>query len=222
VGAAAGASPLLAFLDDDDVWSPTYLARAVARLTAADADATVTTTQKFSAAGPTSQKVPRPDLDARAVFRSNPGVTGSNIVITRRAFHDLGGFDPALAVQNDRDFFLRFLLAGMSYAVETEPLVGVRQHAGGRLTDGTARRADGILLFDAKHGPAFGWWDRRTIRYASHYTRMSAASSRATFARSAAGALANWSPTAARDLPLGLLRADRVRKVLREMVTGSW
>jgi len=221
-GAERGVAPVLAFLDDDDTWEPGYLERALARLTDDRVDAVVTAVQRFSAAGPGVVKVPVAGLDPRGAFRRHPGATGSNIVLTRGAFDAVGGFDPALPVQNDRDFFLRLLLQGCTYAVEEQALVGVRQHGDGRLTDGTARRADGILLLDAKHGPRFGWWDRRPVRYASHYTRMSAAGSRSAFARSALAALSNWSPTAGRDLPLDLLRGNRVRKLLREMVSGSW
>jgi len=222
LGAQAGGSPVLAFLDDDDTWEATYLEHALARLACDRVDAVVTATQKFSPAGPGAVKVPLAGLDARGAFRRSPGVTGSNIVLLRSAFDAVGGFDPSMPVQNDRDFFLRLLLSGVSYAVEPVPLVGVRQHAQGRLTDATDRRADGILLFEAKHGARFSWWDRRTIRYLSHYTRMSAASSRAGFVRSATAALLNWSPTVARDLPLDVLHGGRVQKIVKELVTGAW
>ena len=222
LGAGAGRSPVLAFLDDDDTWEPTYLEHAVARLTHERVDAVVTATQKFSLAGPGAVKVPLEGLDARGAFRRSPGVTGSNILLLRSAFDAVGGFDPSMPVQNDRDFFLRLLLSRVSYAVEPVPLVGVRQHAQGRLTDATDRRADGILLFEAKHGARFSWWDRRTIRYLSHYTRMSAASSRAGFVRSATAALLNWSPTVAQDLPLDVLHGRRVHKIVKELVTGAW
>lgn len=221
-GAEAGRSGLLAFLDDDDLWEPTYLERALELLARERVDAVVTAMRKFSAAGPAAVKVPVAGLDPRGAYRRHPGVTGSNIVLTRSAFTAVGGFDPDLPVQNDRDFFLRLLLQGCSYAVQTEVLVGVRQHGEGRLTDGSARRADGILLLDAKHGARFGWWDRRPLRYASHYTRMSAAGSRSAFARSALAALANWSPTVGRDLPLDLFRRGRVSKLVKELVSGSW
>lgn len=222
LGAAAGDAPLLAFLDDDDVWQPTYLERSTAKLSSDQVDVVVTATRKFTESGTVSVKVPLRGLDPRGAFRSNPGATGSNMLLTRSAFHQVDGFDPSMPVQNDRDLFLRLLLAGARYAVEEAPLVAVRQHGRGRLTDASTRRADGILLFEVKHGDRFSWWDRRTVRYTSHYTRMSAASRRSDFARSAVAALVNWSPTVARDLPLDLLRPRRVRKLVREMATGAW
>lgn len=221
-GAEVGGASLLAFLDDDDVWEPSYLQCAHEVLVRDRVDVVVTGLRKFSAGGPGAAKVPVAGLDPRGAYRRHPGATGSNIVLTRAAFDAVGGFDPGLPVQNDRDLFLRLLLQGCSYAVQPEVLVGVRQHGEGRLTDGGTRRADGIMLLDAKHGPRFGWWDRRPVRYASHYTRMSAATSRTAFARSALAALANWSPTAGRDLPLDLFRRERVGKLVKELVSGAW
>jgi glycosyltransferase involved in cell wall biosynthesis len=220
VGALVGGAPVIAFLDDDDLWCPTYLARAVECLNASGADVVVGASRRLSEAGPGKVVVPPTDLDPRTVFRSSPGVTGSTIVLRRVAFDRVGGFDPYLPVQNDRDFFLRLLSAGFRYAVQPEPLVSIRDHAFGRLTDASARRADGVLLFLSKHGPNFSWWDRRVLRYTSHYTRMSAASSPRVFVRSALGAIGNWSPTVARNLPLNMLNVARLRSMLKRLKPG--
>ena len=223
LGASAGRSPVIAFLDDDDLWAPTYLDRAVDRLSSDTVDVVVTATRRVSASGPGRVIVPSPDQDPRSVFRSSPGVSGSNIVVRRGAFDRVDGFDPVLPVQNDRDFFLRLLEVGLAYAVQPEPLVSVREHQQGRLTDASARRADGVLLFLAKHGPNFSWWDRRILRYTSHYTRMSCATSRAEFVRSALGALLNWSPTVARNLPLNLFRVGRLQSMLKKLMPrATW
>jgi glycosyltransferase involved in cell wall biosynthesis len=223
LGAAAGRSPVIAFLDDDDLWAPTYLARAVEGLGSEAVDVVVTANRRVSDAGPGRVVVPSADLEPRSVFRSSPGVTGSNIILRRAAFDLVEGFDPDLPVQNDRDFFLRLLEAGLAYVVQPEPLVSIREHQHGRLTDASARRADGVLLFLAKHGANFSWWDRRILRYTSHYTRMSSAPSRSAFVRSAFGALVNWSPTVARNLPLNLFRVDRIRSMLKKLMPrATW
>jgi glycosyltransferase involved in cell wall biosynthesis len=220
LGAARGRNPLLAFLDDDDLWEPEYLGRAVGLLRTRGVDAVVTTTSRLGPAGLGYTKVPAEGLSPRAVFRNSPGVTGSNLVLTRSAFDAVGGFDPALPVQNDRDLFLRLLESGARYAVSPERAVLIRAHAAGRLTDSSARRADGVLAFLAKHGPHYPWWDRRVHRYVAHYTRMAATGSRTVLARSLLGALVNWSPTVARDLPL-LPGRDRVRRLVRKLVPGA-
>ncbi len=182
----------------------------------------VTAIQRFSDAGPGVVITPRSDLDPRGVFRSSAGVTGSSVVVRRTVFDRVGGFDPGLPVQNDRDFFLRVLDGGHRYAVQPQPLVEMRDHGHGRLTDASARRADGVLLFLAKHGSRFSWWDRRILRYTSHYTRMACAWSRSDFVASACGALVNWSPTVARNLPLRLFRVDRLRSLGRKLSGRAW
>lgn len=221
LGALQGESALLAFLDDDDLWEPTYLSSARSRLVDGSVDAVVTCLRRFSAAGDGPLMLPRSGLTARDVFRSSPSVTGSSLVVRRSVFHELGGFDPELPVQNDRDFFLRLVGAGHPYAVVADPLVRLRRHDEGRLTDPSGQRADGILLFLAKHGAHFSRWDRRVVRYLSHRTRMSSAPSPAALARSAFGALLNWSPTAAAQVPLGPRRLGELRAAARRVAGGS-
>lgn len=205
-GARQGSAPLIAFLDDDDLWEPAYLQSAAGALAATSCDAVVTAFRRFSAAGPGAVVVPDRELSARDVFRRAAGVTGSSIVVRRPVFDDLDGFDVHLPVQNDRDFFLRLLTASASYQVVADPLVQVRDHSGGRLTDASAMRADGVLVFLGKHGWRFGRRDRRVLRYVSHRTRMSSRASTAVRAKSTLLAIASWSPTAGRQIPLGLLR----------------
>jgi glycosyltransferase involved in cell wall biosynthesis len=205
-GAQQGHSPVLAFLDDDDLWEPRYLEVALATLVGGSVDAVVTSIRRLPASPGSGPEVPLSGLSPRDVFRRAPHVTGSSIVLRREVFAELAGFDDGLPVQNDRDFFLRFLLAGRTYGVVTEPLVVIRVHPGERLTSASMQRADGILLFIDKHGSQFRASDRRALRYISHRTRLSAATSRRAQLSSAVRTLATWSPTAGRQLPIGLFR----------------
>lgn len=220
-GAAVTRSAHIAFLDDDDLWEPTYLETALAALQDQQVDAVATALRRFGVGAGGEVMVPAVGLSARDVFRTSPGVTGSSLVVDRAAFERVGGFDPELPVQNDRDFFLRFLLAGGRYAVVGEPLVRLRRHAGGRLTDPSQMRADGILLFLGKHSESFPARDRRVLRYLSHRTRLSAASSAGVLARSGIGALLNWSPTAGRQIPLALFRTSRLRRLRHRQLSGA-
>lgn len=213
-GVRRGTAPTLAFLDDDDLWEPGYLAAACARLVETDVDAVATAMRRFSSTGDGGLVIPAPDLTARQVFVRGSGVTGSNLVLRRAVFEAVGGFDCALAVQNDRDLFLRLVMAGARYAVVEAPGVRFRQHADGRLTDASAMRADGVLAFTNKHAKAFSRYDQRVLRYLSHRIRMTSARSPGVLLRSTCGAVANWSPTAGAQLPLGLLDPSRLRNAL--------
>jgi hypothetical protein len=212
---------VLAFLDDDDLWTPDYLRSARHVLESRSVDAVVTAFERFSATGRGAVISPAPGLTAREVFRKGPGVTGSSIVLKRETFELLGGFDSELPVQNDRDLFLRLLSSGGSYAVQTAASVRIRDHSGGRLTDASAMRADGILLFLDKHGRAFTWLDRRILRYVSHRTRMSSTTSTRQFITSGVRAVCNWSPTGGQQIPLGLWRVPRRRPTVRDPTSGT-
>lgn len=164
-GAAQAGTELLAFLDDDDVWEPDYLASALPLLSRGSTAATVSSFYRFDGSGKTGENHPREGQTAESAFRRSPVVTGSTIVIRASAFLVLSGYDEDLPVMNDTDFFLRFLENGFSYVVLRQPLVGVRKHAGGQLTDNTRRRFDGGWEFIRKHEKKFGWRAARPRKY---------------------------------------------------------
>ncbi len=172
-GAHASTAPLVAFLDDDDRWLPTFLERTVAALTDAEADAGVAWIRMFlhgderTAPGEHIAEV----ADVREAAAKNPGVTGSNIVVRRTAFDAIEGFDANLPVKNDTDFIFRFLLAGFCYARVAEELVEQRKHESGQLTGRTFARAAGLQRYMDKHRAHLNLAGRRAIRLQIHRIR---------------------------------------------------
>lgn len=162
LGAARSTGDLLAFLDDDDCWHPAYLARSLPALEDGAA-AVVTWMMVADGDGRWAERSIRKDLRPPDVVAFNPGVTGSNLVIRRAAFEDLGGFDETLPVSNDRDFFIRFLDAGYGYAVVEERLVTKRAHRGARLATAGQLRIDGYRAFLAKYAARMSPGDRRMM-----------------------------------------------------------
>ena len=160
LGAEHAVGDLVAFLDDDDLWHPRYLATAVRSLVQQDSHAVFTRLDRFAAAG---RALPR-DLRAADVVARNPGVSGSSIVVAKDAFSVAGGFDPQMWVSNDKDFLVRFLDAGLRYAVVDEPLVVWREHAGTRLTRSSPRRIAGLQQYYRTHRHRLARSDRRRLR----------------------------------------------------------
>lgn len=165
-GASSAGGDLLAFLDDDDLWEPTFLAALLERMTAGGADMAVAWTD-FERGDYRGEGLRmEPGLRGSDALGKNPGLTGSNFLISRAAFTHVGGFDPELWVANDKDFLIRFLDADLPYAVVREPLVLQRAHDAGQLTSRTERRALGLERFREKYSARLERGDERQIRRA--------------------------------------------------------
>lgn len=164
-GAALAETALLAFLDDDDAWQPTFLESAIAELDRSGADLVVCWA-RLERDGKSIGGVPlMPSSVDRSRLRStNPGITGSNFLIRRSAFEHVQGFDEKLPVFNDLDFFVRFIDAGHTHSVVRSPLVTQFSHEGVHLSTRSARRAQGIRRYLAKHRSKTTLRERRRIR----------------------------------------------------------
>lgn len=161
-GARLVTTGCLAFLDDDDVWDPTFLRDTLAALRADDVDFTVA----WTAADVSGFEFARisPGLAAGDVVARNPGFVGSNFLIRTAAFRTVGGFDPTLPVSNDKDFLVRALQAGLRYGVVPRALVTNRIHSFGQLTDKSPKRLDGIHRYMTKHAALLSPRDERYLR----------------------------------------------------------
>jgi glycosyltransferase involved in cell wall biosynthesis len=114
---AAARSNLLAFLDGDDLWAPTFLASQLAAL-AREPDAVLAwaDSQPFGAGadGPTlmTSAPPSGECDVVALLTARCVVITSTVVARRAAVLDAGGFDETLHRCEDFDLWLRLALRG--------------------------------------------------------------------------------------------------------------
>lgn len=143
----------VAFLDDDDCWSPDHLSRCC------DAAANGAT---FIASGftrvvtdmPDQEIMPPLDLDARAFYVGNPGIQPSSMMIRLDRLLEAGLFDEALHSCTDRDLLIRLLRISPVGYLSTGAIT-VRHFACSdrvRLsTPGSAQRLAGLDAFFAKH-----------------------------------------------------------------------
>jgi glycosyltransferase involved in cell wall biosynthesis len=152
-GVRASSAEWVAFCDDDDLWTPNYLARAAALVGHTPDVQSVFSDLKYVRDGVWDEKTKFADAPPdfwdgdfvavgsdrvyresryRRVFAFNP-VYPSNTVLRRSAFDALGGYDPALSRlgPEDWEFTLR-LMDRPPVGVLWEPLVGIRKHAQNR------------------------------------------------------------------------------------------
>ena len=153
-GAALATGDLLAFLDDDDEWLPSYLAEAVHAFTSREidvlcADLLCQFDDGVDRAGKTAPGRLLPEI----FLIRNPGLGGSNLILRRALYRKAGGFDESLPTCNDRDFGIRLSLCeGVKYERLPKRLVRFYQHMGPKLctVKGDAMRA-GIRRFYEIH-----------------------------------------------------------------------
>jgi glycosyltransferase involved in cell wall biosynthesis len=136
-GAEAARSPWVAFCDDDDLWAPSKADGQVAAAKASGRAWSYTGAVKFET-GPTVWQVMWPpaaeETRRRLPFRNVVPAGASNVLVDRRTFLDVGGFDEGLAHLADWDLWLRLLGTGLPACA---PGIGVayRLHPGAMSLD---------------------------------------------------------------------------------------
>ncbi len=120
IGAAAATSEYLAFLDDDDLWEADYLLKASKQIEVSHPDIILARLDylKNGQVGP--GKCAEGLLTKANLIRYNPGVTGSNIIIKKKIFNELGGFKIYLSVSHDKALILDALLTEHTILVVPE------------------------------------------------------------------------------------------------------
>ena len=123
---------MLAFLDDDDLWTPGHLAA----FSGCTFDVGLSAFLKLREDGTLiPEKTPPARLHPRRFLVTNPGMRGSNLVVRRNIFLSIGGFRPSLPALNDLDFGIRLAeVPALQYRRVCDRLVIFRAHRQARLT----------------------------------------------------------------------------------------
>ena len=85
------------------------------------------------------------------ILLKNPGCGISNLIVHRKLFVGLGGFDDYIHLSNDKDFLIRALYYGYEYHVLKKNLVIQRKHNNQQLTDINKDFLIGMKRFFKKH-----------------------------------------------------------------------
>ncbi len=129
-GMAVGRAPLIAFLDDDDVWEPDKLAAQVAALEAEPQAIACFTAGRYIdgegrefGRGWAAHSVP----SELFVSGQEPQPRIVSLMVRRTANEDVGGFNESYSVGEDNEYILRLALHGPMVAVP-RPLISYRRH----------------------------------------------------------------------------------------------
>lgn len=133
-GSLASKCDVLAFLDDDDEWLPTFLEHSYEVMKRDSLDVTCSgfIERRDNGACIPEKTAPR-SLTPEAFYLGNPGLRGSNLMINATVFRSVL-FDEALPSMNDLDFGIRLSEQKPKYDPISKRLVVFHQHNEPRLS----------------------------------------------------------------------------------------
>jgi glycosyltransferase involved in cell wall biosynthesis len=155
LGLAEAAAPWVAFLDDDDLWSPRKLRGQLDAAARAGCSWAYTEAVDIDAAGTVVgvDRPPEPGRLRRELLRRNRVPAGaSNVLVRTELARRLGGFDPELPTVADWDLSLRLSAAGPP-ALAHGLNVAYRRHADNHHTDDPSGFLEDLRRLEAKHSP---------------------------------------------------------------------
>jgi glycosyltransferase involved in cell wall biosynthesis len=167
-GARRARGEYLAFLDDDDRWAPSKLEKQVAVFAASAEDIGLVYTGLNIVDGSGRLLRYRPAVNAGRIASRlalfNVVGTTSSVMMPRRIFDEVGGFDPAFPARQDLDLWFRVALSRPVACID-EPLTDFVHHDDTRIT----KRVRGLLaaraLFLEKHAGWFAEHPRDALAY---------------------------------------------------------
>lgn len=152
-GIAAARGRWIAFLDDDDLWSPLKLRTQVDAANAAGADTVFARVVAVDVHGAVQYVFPLPDpaeLPRRLLAASALPAGCSNVVARTELVRSLGGFDEQLHQLADWDLWIRLAWAGSVAACE-ETLVAYVEHPDNMLLTDERDVTRELVYLERKH-----------------------------------------------------------------------
>ncbi len=141
----------IAFLNDDDAWEVDYLKKISQLITNKKSKIIYTWLIDWHNNIKYQGKQIESELEIKDFLLRNPGCVISNLVLERKLFIGLGGFDEYIHPSNDKDLIIRALYFGYTYDVLRDSLVLLRRHANGREADINKDFLIGMKKFFKKH-----------------------------------------------------------------------
>ena len=153
-GLAEARGEWVAFLDDDDLWSPAKLRAQIDVATKQDAEFAYAGVIVLNEQGSVIEVEPAPhadELPEQLLVKNAIPAASSNLLVRTEALRRLGGFDEALFHLADWDLGLRLAYASAGAAC-TEFLIGYVKHSRNMLSLPAHDPVEELELLISKHG----------------------------------------------------------------------
>lgn len=147
LGAKITKGNYLAFLDDDDSWNENYLENAIVAIR--QGAECVFSRMDYIENGQTKLFKNPANLNIKSLLTFNPGISGSNIVISRDSFFKAGGYDENLITSEDKSLTIELLKIGARIKTLPENQVIIKYNSAGLRS--ANNMAQGIYLFTKKY-----------------------------------------------------------------------
>lgn len=154
----------LAFLDDDDRWNEDYLVN-VTRALEDGAQCVVSRLDEVCGSHVRVTSDFPHVLRLTELFARNPGVTGSNVVVRRDLYEQIGGYDEALPTSEDKSLLIDVILEGARITVLPENPVYRRADPDPDRLSHPRHVALGVAAFLDKYSGRMNWRQRAWNRY---------------------------------------------------------
>jgi len=145
IGSYKAKSKFLCFLDDDDLWEKDYLKKVKEKIEKDNCDLVIT---PIYIKKKIFKKAKNMSLDN--LFFDNPGVTGSNMVISKSKFIKIRGFDKNLKTSEDKDLVVKAIINHLKISYSNSK-VFFSSHENPRLTKNFEKLAKGMERFYRKY-----------------------------------------------------------------------
>ena len=160
-GADKASGDFIAFLDDDDLWSEKYLENVIKAIETG-AECVISRLDKKIG----EKIIPFKNIDGNLTIKNlllyNPGINGSNIVISKKIFFEAGGFDEKLKTSEDKSLVIELLKKNIPIKTLPRNQAIIREHRETNRLSDSKRLAEGKAQFLKKYS---GMMDTETYLY---------------------------------------------------------
>jgi glycosyltransferase involved in cell wall biosynthesis len=151
-GAVASRFCTIAFLDDDDWWEKSFLLEMSEALVEKNVDVVYCGRWNWDTdVERRPGKMPGSPATVVELFVGETSIEGSNILLKKEVYLQLGGFDVTLPVSEDRDLFIRLLKHRYRFHAVQSRLVNMDTTPHPRLTQSGMERVRSQLVFYEKY-----------------------------------------------------------------------
>lgn len=133
-GVIVAKNDFVAFIDDDDLWANDYLEKTNDAIIKG-AKIIINRLDQLKNGKILPYKNAQGKVNLKRLFISNPGITGTNIVINKDIFRKVGGYNTKLPPSEDKSIVIEMLRKKIKINILPDNQAIIRQHSGERLSD---------------------------------------------------------------------------------------